>query len=107
MIENEQTRKLIGIITDRDLALKVVGEGLNTQSTKVEIVMSRKVATCQADDELQRALDTMSTNQLLRIIVVDHVNKVLGIISQADVAVRVNQAEKTAGLVIHTYSKIS
>ena len=99
VVENDQTQKLIGIITDRDLAMKVVGEGLEAKSTKVEAVMTRKVVTCRSDDELQVALDAMSENQLRRIVIVDNVNKVLGIISQADIATRVNQPEKTAEVV--------
>lgn len=99
VIENEQTRKLIGIITDRDLALRVVGEGRDPKSTRVEAVMTRKVVTCRADDNLQRSLDAMSEHQLRRIVIIDHANKVLGIISQADVATRINQPEKTAQVV--------
>lgn len=99
VVENDQSQKLIGIITDRDLALKVVGEGLEAKSTRVEAVMTRKVATCRTDDELQVALDAMSEKQLRRIVIVDKVNKILGIISQADVATRVNQPEKTAEVV--------
>lgn len=99
VVDNDQTQKLIGIITDRDLALKVVGEGLEAKSTRVETVMTRKVVTCRSDDELQVALDAMSENQLRRIVIVDNVNKVLGIISQADVATRANQPEKTAEVV--------
>ncbi len=99
VVDNDQNKKLIGIITDRDLALKVVGEGLEAKTTKVEAVMTRKVVTCRSDDELQVALDAMSENQLRRIVIVDNVNKVLGIISQADVATRVNQPEKTAEVV--------
>ena len=99
VIANEETKKLIGIITDRDLALKVVAEGQEALSTKVEAVMTRKVVTCRADDDLQRALDAMSEHQLRRIVIVDETNKVMGIISQADVATRANQPEKTAELV--------
>ena len=99
VVDNDQTKKLIGIITDRDLAMKVVAEGLEAKSTKVEAVMTRKVVTCRSDDELQVALDAMSENQLRRIVIVDKVNKVLGIISQADIATRVNQPEKTAEVV--------
>jgi CBS domain-containing protein len=99
VIENEQTRKLIGIITDRDLVLKVIAEGRNAKTTKVESVMTRKVVTCRADEDLQRAMDAMSNHQLRRVIVVDQVNKILGIISQADVATRVNLPEKTAEMV--------
>ena len=99
VIENEDTQKLIGIITDRDLALKLIAEGRDVKSTKVEAVMTRKVVTCRADDDLQRALDAMAQHQLRRIIIVDPLYKVLGIISQADVATRVNRPEKTAEVV--------
>jgi CBS domain-containing protein len=99
VIENEQTQKLVGIVTDRDLALKIVAEGLDAKSTKVEAVMTRKVVTCRAEDDMQKALDAMSEHQLRRIPIVDNDNKILGIISQADVATRVNQPEKTAEVV--------
>ena len=99
VIENEQTRKLVGIVTDRDLALKIVAEGRDAKSTKVESVMTRKVVTCRAEDDLQKALDAMSENQLRRIPVVDRDNRILGIIAQADVATRVDQPEKTAAMV--------
>ncbi len=99
VIENEQTRKLVGIVTDRDLALRIVAEGLDAKTTKVEIVMTRHVVTCHAEDDLQKALDAMSNHQLRRIPVVDGENKIVGIIAQADVARRVNEPEKTAQLV--------
>ena len=99
VIESEQTQELVGIVTDRDLALKIVAEGRDAKSTKVEAVMTRKVVTCQADDDLQKALDAMSEHQLRRIPIVDKNNKILGIIAQADVATRVDQPEKTATMV--------
>ena len=99
VINNEQARKLIGIVTDRDLALKIVAEGRDPKSTEVESVMTRKVVTCRAEDDLQKALDAMAEHQLRRIPVVDHDNKILGIIAQADVATRVDQPDKTAEMV--------
>lgn len=99
VIENEQTKKMVGIVTDRDLTLKIVAEGLDAKSTKVDVVMTRKVITCRANDDLQQALDAMSENQLRRIPVVDDDNKIVGIIAQADVATRVDQPEKTAEMV--------
>ncbi|MBA3495280.1 MAG: CBS domain-containing protein [Gammaproteobacteria bacterium] len=99
VIENEQTKKLVGIVTDRDLALKVVADERDPKSTKVEEVMTRKVVTCRPDDDLQKALDAMSEHQLRRIPVVDDDNKLVGIIAQADVATRVNQPQKTAEMV--------
>jgi CBS domain-containing protein len=99
VIENEQTKKLVGIVTDRDLALRIVAEGLDAKSTKVETVMTRKMVTCHADDDLQKAMDAMSENQLRRIPIVDEDNKIIGIIVQADVATRVDHPKKTAAMV--------
>ena len=99
VIENEQTKKLVGIVTDRDLTLKVLAGGLDAKSTKVEAVMTHKVVTCLADDGLQKALDAMAEHQLRRIPIVDNNYKVVGIIAQADVATRVDQPEKTAEMV--------
>jgi CBS domain-containing protein len=99
VIESEQTRKLVGILTDRDLAVKLVAKGLDPKSTKVDAVMTREVVTCRADDELQKALDAMAEHQLRRIPIVDNENRIVGIIAQADVATRVNQPEKTAKMV--------
>jgi CBS domain-containing protein len=96
VVENERTKKLVDIVTDRDLALKVVADGRDPKVTKVEEVMTREVVTCRPEDDLQRALDAMSEHQLRRVPVVDDGNKLVGIIAQADVATRVNQPQKTA-----------
>ena len=99
VIENEQTQKLVGIVTDRDLALKVMADGLDVKSTKVESVMAHKVVTCGPEDDLQKAVDAMSKHQLRRIPVVDSDGKVLGIIAQADVAMHFDHPKKTAEMV--------
>ena len=51
VIDNDQSRKVIGILTDRDLVLKVIAEGCDPEKTKVETVMTRKVISCRADDD--------------------------------------------------------
>lgn len=99
VIENNETRKLVGIVTDRDLALKVIGQGSDPKTVQVDSVMTNKLVTCRPDDDIQLALDRMSEHQLRRIPIVDGDHKILGIISQADVATRVNQPEKTAEVV--------
>jgi len=96
VIENVQTRKLVGIVTDRDLALRIVAEGVEARSTAVEAVMTRTVITCLAGDDLQKAMEKMAAHQLRRIPVVDNENKLVGIIAQADMATRVDQPERTA-----------
>ena len=99
VIETEQSKKLVGIVTDRDLALKVVADGRDVKSTKVTEVMTHKVVTCHVDDDLQKAVDAMAEHQLRRMPVVDSEYKIVGIISQADVATRANQPEETAKMV--------
>jgi CBS domain-containing protein len=99
VIENEQTQKLVGIVTDRDLALKIVAKGQDAKSTKVEAVMTHQIVTCRVGDDLQKALDAMAEHQLRRIPIVDNDNSIVGIIAQADVATRVNLPDKTAAMV--------
>ena len=99
IVEDEQTRKLVGIVTDRDLTLKVVAEGLDAKTTKVEDVMTGEVLTCLAGDDIRKALDAMAGHQLRRIPVVGKGNKIVGIITQADVATRVDKRKKMAKMV--------
>lgn len=99
IIDNEESKRLVGIVTDRDLALKVVAEGRDPQTTKVEEVMTRKVVTCRADDDVENAMKAMAQYQLRRIPVVDNDDRLVGIISQADVATRVDEPKKTAEVV--------
>jgi len=99
VVENEQTKKLVGIVTDRDLTLRVLADGLDAKSTKVDEVMTQKIVTCFADDSLHMALDMMAENQLRRIPVVTNKNKILGMISQADVAMRYDHPKRTAAMV--------
>ena len=99
VIESEQTKKLVGIVTDRDLAMRIVAEERDASATKVDGVMTRKVVSCFAEDDVQKALDAMAKQKLRRIPIVDHDNRIVGIITQADVATRLNQPEKTAEMV--------
>ena len=97
--KGDQGKRLVGIVTDRDLAIKVVGEGRDPKKTKVKDVMTTKVITCRADDDVQNAMEAMSNYQLRRIPVVDEYGMLVGIISQADVATRVGEPEQTAEVV--------
>jgi CBS domain-containing protein len=99
IVDNDQSRTLVGIVTDRDLALKVVAEGRDPNTTRVEDVMSKKLVTCRADDDVDVAMNAMAQFQLRRIPVVGENMQLLGIISQADVATRVDAPEKTAEVV--------
>ena len=99
VIENEETMKLIGIVTDRDLALQVVAPERDASSTQVEDVMTYEVVTCRASDDVQKAVDAMAQHQLRRMPLIDVDHRIVGIISQADVASRVDRSEEIAEMV--------
>ena len=99
VIESEHSHKLVGIVTDRDLALRIVADSQHADSVKVGAVMTRDMVTCRNDDNIEMAVEAMAKNQLRRIPVVDASQKLVGIISQADVATRFDQADETAEMV--------
>jgi CBS domain-containing protein len=99
VVEDQQTKQLVGIITDRDIAVKVVAEERDFKSTLIEEVMTPDPVTCRPDDDLQAALDAMATHQVRRIPVVDENNCIAGIIAQADVATRLAAPEAVAEVV--------
>lgn len=98
VVDSQTSKKLLGIITDRDIVLSVVAERKSPDSVKVEEVMSRNPVTCRPDEDVVNAMDRMAAHQIRRILVVDSKDHVMGIISQADVATRIDLPEKTANV---------
>ena len=99
ILDNEQSKTLVGIVTDRDIVVKAIADGKDVKTTRVGDVMSKKLVTCRADDDVDVAMKSMAQFQLRRIPVVGENMKLLGIISQADVATRVDAPEKTGEVV--------
>jgi len=91
----DQERKLIGMVTDRDLAIKIVAEGKPAE-TKVSDVMSRDLFTCSPDDNVKDAIRTMEMHQVRRVPVVDDQGHLLGIVAQADLATKTEKPERVA-----------
>lgn len=91
--------KLEGIITDRDIVLKVVAEGRDPKTTKLSEVMTTDLISCTLDGDVEEMLDLMEDNQVRRIPVVDASGRLVGIVSQADIATRLDEPDKTAELV--------
>ena len=91
--ENHEAKLLIGIVTDRDLTLRIVAAGCDPKSTCVRDVMTREVFSCRPEDDLQKALELMERRQVRRIPIVDHQNRIVGIIAQADIATRLKNPQ--------------
>ena len=77
--------RLVGLLTDRDIVVRVVAEGRDPQSTTVGEVASSDLATVSPDENLDRALQLLAERQIRRLPVVEG-EKLVGIVAQADIA---------------------
>jgi CBS domain-containing protein len=90
VVESDGDRRLRGVITDRDIAVRAVAEGKDASSTTVGDVMSTDVQTCNKNDSLRDVMDVMESQQVRRVPITDREGRLVGIIAQADVAVDVD-----------------
>jgi CBS domain-containing protein len=103
VVSDYTSRKVIGIVTDRDVAVKIVAAGRDPQSVRVGDVMSTDLITCRVDDDYAAALECMATHQVRRVPVVNDDGSLAGIISQADIARR--SSEQEVGEVVEEISE--
>jgi CBS domain-containing protein len=99
--DNEQ---LVGMITDRDIATRVVAEAADPQTTSVEDVYSRDLISVGPDEDLEEALQLMARHQVRRLPVVEN-GRLVGIVAQADIALSEN--EKKTGELVEAISEPS
>ena len=90
--------KLVGTLTDRDIAIRVVAEGKDPQSTPVREVASTKVVTIDPQQDLDEAVRLMAEHQVRRLPVVEEDGRLVGVVAQADVA-RVGDEAATGQMV--------
>lgn len=90
----EQNQQLRGVVTDRDLCLQVIAEARNPQEVKVEECMSEDLVTCKPEDDVQKAADLMKEHQVRRIPVVDDQGRLVGMIAQADIALKLGKPKE-------------
>ena len=88
---------LVGMITDRDIASRVVAEAADPNTTSVGDAYSRDLISVEPDNDLEDALLLMARHQVRRLPVVEN-GRLVGIVAQADVALKENKA-KTGELV--------
>jgi len=82
-----KNERLVGILTDRDIAVRAVANGMDPEAS-VRTVMSRLVSFCFEDQDQEVAASMMETNRIRRLPVLDHEEHLVGIISLGDLAVR-------------------
>ena len=88
VVADQQTRKLIGIITDRDLCCAVIAEGLDPKRTAIEKFIITNPISCRDGENLEHCERAMQEHKVRRIPVVDANGAVIGIVAQADLVLK-------------------
>ena len=97
--------RLVGILTDRDLAIRAVADGRDPKTTTVEEVMTRHVHCCFEDQDTKEAERVMEKNQIRRLPVLDRDKRIVGIVSLGDLAIK--NDENRAGVTLERVSEHS
>jgi CBS domain-containing protein len=98
VVESENSRRLVGVLTDRDIAVRAVAEGRDGVTTSVGHIMTSDVRTSSTTDSVNDVMELMGREQVRRIPIVDDRGALVGIISQADIVLEAKddkRAEKT------------
>lgn len=99
VVDSRDGRRLVGIVTDRDLVVKVLAAGVGVDRATVRDAMTANPVACRETDDVQQAVKLMADRQVRRMPIVDGDGRLAGIIAQADVATRVNRDETTGEMV--------
>jgi CBS domain-containing protein len=102
VVADKQSLKLIGMITDRDICCSIVAEGLDPKTTTIVNYVSSDLVTCRDGENLDNCQQAMQERQIRRIPIVDGEGRCVGIVSQADLALK-DKPEKVS----KTVSEIS
>lgn len=96
VVSDPEEKKLIGLITDRDLTLRVNAADLDPAATPIAKIMTQDVKVCFEEDECQKVLDTMVELRVRRVPIIDAAGRLAGIIAQADIARCVDNPNEVA-----------
>ena len=80
-------KRLVGMVTDRDITIRAIAEGRDPDTTLVRDVMSEGVVTCFADQDVRDAAQVMEKEQIRRLVVQDRAQNIVGVVSLGDLAV--------------------
>jgi CBS domain-containing protein len=104
VVEEKGTNRLLGVVTDRDIAIRVVAEGRDSGTRVSDVMSSGRMRTCTPDDTVDEAMQVMANEQVRRIPIVDGRGALVGIVAQADI-VRKTRDEDKAGNTVKEISE--
>lgn len=88
--------RLIGLVTDRDIVVRAVAEGMDVVATEVGDIMTSDTFTAAPDDFVFEAVRTMGDKQVRRVPIVDGEGVLVGIVSMADIAMEMEDEREIA-----------
>lgn len=88
-----ERRRVVGIITDRDITVRAVARGMDPNSTRVEEVMTRDVLSCSAESDVEHACELMEKRQVRRLLVTGDDERPVGIVSLGDIALCLRESQ--------------
>lgn len=94
VVEAAGDRKLVGLVTDRDIAIRCIADGKDGTCRVRDVMSADDLATCSADDDVDDVMDAMSKEKVRRIPIVDERGSLVGIVSQADVVRKAHDDSK-------------
>lgn len=89
----DEPRRVVGIITDRDITVRAVARGMDPNQTRVEDVMTRDVLSCSSDAEVEDACEMMEQRQVRRLLVTGQNEVPVGIVSLGDIALCLRESQ--------------
>jgi len=97
VVDDQANRRLLGVITDRDIVCRILATDMNCDTATAENAMtSGKLWTVMPDASVDEVIDKMEEGQVRRIAVVDNNGSVVGVIATADIALEIEEPEEIA-----------
>ncbi|HEY0659363.1 MAG TPA: CBS domain-containing protein [Pyrinomonadaceae bacterium] len=103
IVDGEDTRRPIGMLTDRDITVRAVAEGKNPLDLTAIDVMTEDVITVTPEMSVEDCGNLMETKQIRRVAVIDKSGACVGMVAQADIAIK--GSEKQAADIVQEISK--
>jgi CBS domain-containing protein len=103
IVDGEDTKRPIGMLTDRDITIRTVAEGVNPLDLTAGEVMTEDVITVTPDMSVEECGNLMESRQIRRVAVIDKSGACVGMVAQADIAVK--GSERQAADIVQEVSK--
>ncbi len=98
IVTSDETKKPIGMITDRDIVVRSIAENRNPLDLKTDELMTREIVSVKPEMSVEECCNLMENKQIRRVAVIDETGMLCGMVAQADIAIHASN-DKTAEVV--------